>query len=150
VSSSTLLRASIKWAASTEESADDSIGSRSIGGTPRLPLPRAAFNAARHDGLPALVYLHMLNRDDLLASRSQPLKGEKPLLKGRHDASGRAGEPCHLDVRPILLFTSHMDEVVDATVHLRRHFHGRSMCCRELVREHLFEAVPSADGFGGI
>jgi hypothetical protein len=92
----------------------------------------------------------MLNRDDLLASRSQPLKGEKPLLEGRHHTSARAGEPCGLDVRPFLLFAPHMRKVLDATVHLRRHFHGRSMCCRELVREHLFQAVPGADGFGGI
>jgi hypothetical protein len=42
-----------------------------------------------------------------------------------------------------------MDEVVDATVHLRRHFHGRPMCCRELVREHLFEAVPGPEPFRG-
>ena len=60
-------------------------------------------------GLPTLVHLHMLDRDDLLASRSQPLKGEKSLLEGRHHTRARAGEPCGLDVRPFLLFAPHMD-----------------------------------------
>ncbi len=41
---------------------------------------------------------HMLDRDDLLMARAQPLQRQQPLLESCHHSGGGVGEACRLHV----------------------------------------------------
>ena len=59
------------------------------------PTPFArSLHFPRDDSLPALVHLHVLNNDVLLAAGADAVQGEHALLIGRQQARGSPSEAC--------------------------------------------------------